>query len=120
MRCNAKLFADGTSLFSTINSPVISSSNLNENLRKTAQSTYQWKLSFNPDIIKEAQEIIFSRKKKDTNHPDLYFNEARLQRRSVQKHLRLFLDEKLSFLKHIENYPKKNRYQSFSVLSNIA
>ena len=63
LRCNAKLFAGGTSLFLTITIPVISSSNLNENLRKTTQWTYQWKLSFNPDIIKKAQEIIFSRKK---------------------------------------------------------
>ena len=83
MRCNAKLFADGTSLLSTITSPVISS-DLNENLRKTTQWSYQWKLSFNPDRIKEAQEIIFSRKTKDTNRPDLYFNEARIQGRSVQ------------------------------------
>ena len=30
LRCNAKLFADDTSLFSTITSPAISSSNLNE------------------------------------------------------------------------------------------
>ena len=32
LRRNAKLFADGTSLFSTITSPTISSSNLNEDL----------------------------------------------------------------------------------------
>ena len=54
-------------------------------------------MSFNPDITKQAQEIIFSRKKNDKSHPSLYFNDARIKRQSVKKHLDLFLDEKLSF-----------------------
>ena len=58
--CNAKLFADDTSLFSPITSPAISSSNLNEDLVKITHWAYQWKMSFNPDITKQAQEIIFS------------------------------------------------------------
>ena len=64
-------------------------------------------MPFNPDITKQAQEIIFSRKKNDTSHPSLYFNNARLQRQSVQKHLGLSLDEKLSFLEHIDVKLKK-------------
>ena len=62
-------------------------------------------MSFNPNITKQAQEIIFSRKENDTSHSSLYFNNARIQRqrsKSVQKHLGLFLDEKLSFLEHID------------------
>ena len=55
---------------------------------------------FNPNITKQAQEIIFSRKKNDTSHPSLYFNNAQLQRQSVQKHLGL-LDEKLSFFEQM-------------------
>ena len=51
-------------------------------------------MSFNPDITKQAQEIIFSRKKNDTSHPSLYCNNARIQRQSVRKHLGLFSDEK--------------------------
>ena len=107
MRCNAKLFADDTSLFSTITSPAISSSNLNEDLVKITHWAYQWKMSFNPDITKQAQEIIFSRKKNNTSHPSLYFNNTPIQRKSVQKHLGLFLDEKLSFLEHIDEKIKK-------------
>ena len=62
-------------------------------------------MSFNPNITKQAQEIIFSRKENDTSHSSLYFNNARIQpqkSKSVQKHLGLFLDEKLSFLEHID------------------
>ena len=107
LRCNAKLFVDDTSLFSTIISPAISSSNLNEDLIRITHSTYQWKMSFNPDITKQAQEIIFSRKKNNTSHPSLYFDDIRIQLQSVQKHLGLFLDEKLSFLEHIDEKIKK-------------
>ena len=49
-------------------------------------------MSFNPDLTKQAQEIIFSRKKTDTSHPSLYFNNAQIQRQSVKKYLGLILD----------------------------
>ena len=62
LRYNAKLFAEDTSLFSKITSPAISSSNLDENLLKTTQWVYQWKM-FNSYMTKQAQEIIFSRKR---------------------------------------------------------
>ena len=64
-------------------------------------------MSFNPDITKQAQEIIFSRKKNNTSHPSLYFNDTPIHRKSVQKYLGLFLDEKLSFLEHIDEKIKK-------------
>ena len=59
-------------------------------------------MSFNPDITKQAQENFFSQKKNDTSYPSLYFNNARIQWKSVQKNIGLFLDEKLSFLEHID------------------
>ena len=34
-------------------------------------------MSFNPDITKQGQEIIFSRKENDASHPGLYFNNSR-------------------------------------------
>ena len=74
LRFNTKVFADGTSSFPTVTSPVISTSNLNEDLLKITQ----WKVSFNLRITKQAQEIIFSRKKNSTNDPSLYFNNARI------------------------------------------
>ena len=62
---------------------------------------------FNPDITKKVQEIIFYQKENDTNHPGLYFNNALIQRQSVQKHLGFFLDEKLSFFEHTDVKIKK-------------
>ena len=53
-----------TTLHGTITSPARSSSNLNEDLLKITQWAYQWKMSFDPDIKKQTQEIIFFSKEK--------------------------------------------------------
>ena len=64
-------------------------------------------MSFNPDITNQSQEILFSRKKNNTSRPSLNLNNARIQRKFVQKHLGLFLYEKLSVLEHINVKIKK-------------
>ena len=35
---------------------------------------FQWKMSFNPDISKQAHEVIFSYKSSIASHPPLTFN----------------------------------------------
>ena len=60
-------------------------------------------MSFNPDRTKQAQEIIFSRKKSATTHPPLFFSDYEIKLSSNQKHLGLTLDSKLSFNEHINN-----------------
>ena len=60
-------------------------------------------MSFNPDRTKQAQEIIFSRKKNATTHPPLFFNNSEIKLSSNQKHLELTLDSKLSFNEHIND-----------------
>ena len=37
---------------------------------------FQWKMNFNPDPSKQAQEVIFSCKTKKLPHPPLVFNNA--------------------------------------------
>ena len=85
LNSEVKLFVDDTSLF---------------NIQDWA---YQWKMSFNPDRTKQAQEIIFSRKKNATTHPPLFFNNSEIKLSSNQKHLELTLDSKLSFNEHIND-----------------
>ena len=51
----------------------------------------------NPDLTKQAQEVIFSRKNIKTDHPLVYFNEAPVGHATCQKHLFMHLDEKLNF-----------------------
>ena len=63
---NAKLFADDTSLFSVIHESQISANVLNKDLEMIHNWAFQWKMNFNPDRTKQAQEVIFSRKTKKT------------------------------------------------------
>ena len=62
---------------------------------------YQWKMEFNPDITKQATEIVFSVKKNKPSHPDLVFNGVPVSREPFTKHLGLYLDSNLNFSKHI-------------------
>ena len=59
---NPKLLADGTSLFSVIHNKDLTAKNLNDDLSRTNNWTFQWKMSFNPGANKQVQEVIFSRK----------------------------------------------------------
>ena len=57
-----KLFADVTSIFSVVHDTSLSSLQLNDDLIKISNQTYQWKMSFNPEVTKQAQEVVFSHK----------------------------------------------------------
>ena len=58
-------------------------------------------MEFNPDPTKQANEVLFSCKKSNQNHPQLIFNGTIVAKANEQKHLGLILDSKLSFAKHI-------------------
>ena len=67
-------------------------------------------MTFNPDLSKQAQEVIFSRKIVKISHPSLTFNTEPVARTTCQKHLGLYLDEKSSFSDHInEKISKANK-----------
>ena len=83
----AKLFADDTSIFSVVHNISLSSLQLNDDLIKIFNWPYQWKLSFNPEVTKQAQEVVFSHKSQKVTHPTVYFNNSPVTRSSSQKHL---------------------------------
>ena len=62
---------------------------------------------FNPDVSKQAQEVVFSRKGITTNHATVYFNNDPVIRENFQKHFGLFLDSKLNSSGHINEKIKK-------------
>ena len=62
---------------------------------------------FNPDLSKQAQEVIFSRKIKKLLHSTLLFNKISLSNSLFQKHLGLILDINLNFSEHIKSITKK-------------
>ena len=55
-----------------------------------------WKMSFNPDPKKPAQEVLLSGRSSNITHPNIYFNYDQVQRANQQKHLDIILDGKLN------------------------
>ena len=96
---NPKLFADDISLFSVEHDINQSGINLNDDWEKISNWAFQWKMSFNPDTNKQAQEVIFSRSLQMSNHPSLTFSSTSVTKSEIKKHLGMFLD----FEKHIQN-----------------
>ena len=97
IKSSVKFFADDTSLFSIVHDPLISAEELNHDLDLINKWAYQWKMSFNPDPTKPAEEILFSQKQKSLFHPPIYFNGIEVKRVNDHKHLGLTLDPRLSF-----------------------
>ena len=46
---------------------------LSQDLNAITNWAFQWKMTFNPDLSKQAQEVIFSRKIKKLLHPAFSF-----------------------------------------------
>lgn len=107
---STKLFADDTSLFSIVTSIEKSCNDLNGDLDAIKMWAHQWKMSFNPDLNKQASEVVFSKKRTPKTQPPLLFNNAPVLVVPYQKHLGLTLDRKLAFDHHLnEKIAKANR-----------
>ena len=76
---------------------------LNSDLAKINRWVFQWKMGFNPDPKKQAQEVIFSRKSKAISHPPLVFNNNNnVIQTTSPKNLDIILDTRLSFENHLK------------------
>ena len=107
LQSEVKIFADDTSLFSTVHDSNNCARLLNSDLLLIQNWALQWKMSFNPDPSKQAQEVIFSRKINKPIHPQLFFNENIINSIPHQKHLGIILDQKLNFQEHINSILSK-------------
>ena len=61
-------------------------------------------MSFNPDPLKQAQEVVFSWKRNKPHQSDIIFNGNPVKKSSYQKHLGIFLDSKLDIDEHKKEY----------------
>ena len=50
LQSSVKLFADDTSLFSTVYDPNMSADQLDKDLKKISDWAYEWKMIINPDL----------------------------------------------------------------------
>ena len=114
-----KIFADDTSLFSKVLDVNESTKKLNLDLEKISEWAFQWKMHFNPDPNKQANEVIFSRKSKVHSHPPLTFNNNDVKKCPHQKHLGIILDSKLDFNIHVDNKIKKC-YRMIGIIKRLS
>ena len=64
-----KVFDGDASIFSIVNNTDVSEHDLKNDLREISMWTYQWKMFFNPDVSKQAQEVTFCEKTQKLLHP---------------------------------------------------
>ena len=102
LKSNVKLIADDTSLFTLVKDKNESTSIPNNDILLISKWAYNWKMLFNPDPTKPAHEVIFSKKKITQIHLIISLNIIQVARVSYQKHLGIFLDEKLNFKQHVD------------------
>ncbi len=96
-----RLFADDSSIFTPVRDVLGAHEQLIRDLETVSNWGHQWKMVFNPDITKQAVEVIFSVKKKKPYHPELSFNGVPVAREDHTRHLGVHLDSRLNFSKHI-------------------
>ena len=89
---------------------------LSQDLDSVTNWDFHWKIIFNPDLNKQVQEVIFSRKIKKLLHPTLLFNNIPLSNSLFQKHLDLTLDINLIFSEHIKRITKKKKSKAMANL----
>ena len=89
---NTKLFADDASLSWLVHDINQSGIDLNVDLEKISNCIFQLKMSFNPDINKLTQVVIFSRILQKSNHSSLTFSGTSVTQSEIQKYLEMFLD----------------------------
>ena len=99
---DAKRFTEDTCLFTVVYDKIISANQLNRDLKIISEWAYQWKIQFNPDINKQAVQVIFSQKRNKSIHPSLLFNEAPVVMKDEQKRFSMILDSVLNFHSHVK------------------
>ena len=80
-----RIFADDTFIFRFVDSS--STIDLNADLQKITVWAHQWKLIFNPDLEKQAVEVVFSNKNSKTSVHPLTLNGIPVKKQENTKHL---------------------------------
>ena len=94
-------------MFSVTHDVNLPAKKLNDDLRQISNLAFQWKMSFNPDLNKQTQEVTFIRKIKINIHPLLVFNNNVVSEVNSHKHLGIIIDFKLTFEEYLLRVFKK-------------
>ena len=75
--------------FSVVKDIQSTTATIRNDLMVISNWVFQWKMIFNPDLTKQLQEVMFSRKIKKLLHPSLSFNNISLKNSMFQKYIGL-------------------------------
>lgn len=101
LNCNPKLFADDVSLNAIMYDNKESTERIENDLKSLYKWSDTWKMVFNPDSRKPAEEILFTNRNSNIYDPISFIN-IPIKTVDEHKHLGLILDSKLTFNKHID------------------
>ena len=104
IKSNIRLFADDTSLFKIIDTPINSADILSQDLLKIIHWAKQWLVTFNPT---KTEEMIITRKLIKPVHPDLLMNDIKINEVTSHKHLGLILSNNGGWKEHINHISEK-------------
>ena len=93
-----KLFADDTTLYLIVEDPIPAANLMDGDLDKVQEWANTWLVKFNPQ---KTEEIIFSRKTTQIDHPKLSMNNVEIQRVQFHKHLGINFNSDCSWHEHI-------------------
>ena len=114
-----RLFPNDSSLFTVVNGIDDTQVKIGKDLSGINTWAYQWKMIFNPDITKQAEEVIFSVKNIKPIHPALTLNNVPVARVEHTKHLGVYVDSRLNFSKHIREAILK-AFNGLSILKMLS
>ena len=117
IECEMFLFADDTSLLEVITDPIQTFQKINRDLTRLHLWSKQWLVNFNPTKTKY---IVFSKKPKPPNYPDLFINNTQLQQVSEHTQLGITFNTRVTWDNHIDKNCKKamNRLTALKKLGN--
>ena len=107
LESNCKIFADDTFLFYKVFDKHVSRATSNKDLELIYNWAFQWKMQFNPDRNKQAQELYFSKKAGNQKSLDLTFNKSNVASSPSVKHLGMLLDSRLNVNEHAQSKTNK-------------
>ena len=98
----SELFGDDTSLFSMARDFNSSVSDVKKDLKFIRDWAFQWKMSFDLHLSKQAQEITINRKNMKSSHPSVHSNNTPVSSTWLHNRLGMLLDDKFSCEHHLK------------------
>lgn len=101
---NIRLFADDTSLYQTVEDPVLAAILLNLDLSRIFSWAKQWLVDFHPQ---KTESLVITKKRDKPVHPPLYMGNTNIKEVSTHKHLGLVFSNDMLWHSHIKNISDK-------------